>query len=238
MMSLDFSKVKVIDLSRPVSPMKNTGPDDFATACLEECIVWPYEQYASYVDHSIYQVVKLKTHVKTHIETPYHHNQVGRPISGYGADTFIGRMVNFCFDVEPGAQIDAKMVEAADRGRVRRGDIVVMRTTIDESLQFNGIASGKVPMPILTPDAARWLVEKGIKLFGLDASIDIGTFVGETRSHDVLLENDVPLLEFLTNLDQLTQDVSFLVAVPGFLKFEGIDASPTPAVALEGIEVL
>lgn len=54
----------------------------------------------------------------------------------------------------------------------------------------------------------------------------------------MLLRNDIPLLEMITNLNSLTQDVCFLMALPGLLKVQGIDASPAQVIALEGFEVI
>ena len=42
----------------------------------------------------------------------------------------------------------------------------------------------------------------------------------------------------LVNLDKLTQDVFFLIAIPGLMKVQGIDSSTTQAVAIEGLEVI
>ena len=41
-----------------------------------------------------------------------------------------------------------------------------------------------------------------------------------------------------SNLNSLTQDVCFLMALPGLLKVQGIDASPAQVTALEGFEVI
>lgn len=42
----------------------------------------------------------------------------------------------------------------------------------------------------------------------------------------------------ITNLNSLTQDVCFLMALPGLLKVQGIDASPAQVTALEGFEII
>ena len=89
----------------------------------------------------------------------------------------------------------------------------------------------------------QYLLEKGVKLLGFDNSIECGLFMKnekgeEDRAHDVLLRNDVPLLEMITNLNALTQDVFFLMALPGLMKVQGIDASPAQVTALEGFEVI
>ena len=61
---------------------------------------------------------------------------------------------------------------------------------------------------------------------------------GRDRAHDLLLRSDIPLLEMITNLNALSADVCFLMALPGLNKVEGLDASPAQVVALEGFEVI
>ena len=56
------------------------------------------------------------------------------------------------------------------------------------------------------------------------------------NAHDILLRNGIPILEWVTNLDKLTQDVAFLVAIPAFGKVIGIDSSPVQVVVIEGAD--
>ena len=70
---LDTTQFKVIDVSQKITPVKGEiAPDDYVRLVLEEALVWPLRTYGSYVDDTVYQVVKMKTHVKTHIESPFH----------------------------------------------------------------------------------------------------------------------------------------------------------------------
>ncbi|MDO4275798.1 MAG: cyclase family protein [Eubacteriales bacterium] len=241
-MKFDLSKVKTIDLSHRVIPLKDpVSPDDIAEAVATEGLVWPLFEYGSYVDNSIAQVVKLKTHVKTHIESPWHLNHAGKCMSDYTPDRFFGRAVNMYFDVEPGTLITREMAEKVDNGRLRKGDIVIVHTSCDESLHESEFSS-KIDFPMISNGFAEYVIEKGIKLWGQDNSINVGYWEDyngrRCRAHDLMLENDIPLLEMMTNLDALTQDTVLLLAIPGLMKFEGIDASPCVAVALEGFELL
>lgn len=241
-MIFDMSKVKTLDLSHKVYPMKDpVSPDDIARAVAEEHLVWPLFEYDSYVDHSIAQVIKMKTHVKTHIETPWHLNHAGKKLSDYHPEQFFGRMVNLYFDVKPGTVLTREMTEQVDGGRLKKGDIVVVHSSVDENLKESEFSS-KVQMPMISLGMAEYMIEKGVKLWGQDNSVDVGWWMEQDgtrdRAHDLLLRNDIPLLEMMTHLDQLTQDVSLLIALPGLMKVQGIDASPAQVVALEGFEVV
>jgi kynurenine formamidase len=191
---------------------------------LEESLVWPLKTYNSYVDHTIYQVVQMKTHVKTHIESPYHLDGKGKSLDVFPPETFFGRMVFFNFDVQGDLVITREMIRKADDGRLKGADIVVLHTSWTKE-------SG-TKMPQIASEGAAYFISKGIKVFGVDESI------GQSQTHDTLLRNGIPLLEMLCNLDKLSQKVSFIIAIPGLMKIQGIDSSTVQAVVLEGMEVV
>lgn len=80
--------------------------------------------------------------------------------------------------------------------------------------------------PLITRDAARWLVQRGVRLLGVDfPSVDQSPF----EAHLELLGNNVLIVENLTNLDELDCDSFELIATP--LAIVGRDGSPVRAVA-------
>ncbi len=229
MQVIDTKKLKIIDVSQKIYPVAGEiAPDDYVRLVLEEALVWPLETYGSYVDDTVYQVVKMKTHVKTHVESPYHLDKKGNPLSSFAPETFFGRAVFFYFDVPADSIITRDMIEKADNGRLKGGDIAIVRTSWTKDM--------KGEKPEIMSDGANYFLSKGIKFFGQDESLSIFRG-GKTSTHDIFLKNNIPLLEMLCNLDQLTQDVSFLIAIPGLMKVQGIDSSTTQAVVIEGMEV-
>jgi kynurenine formamidase len=69
--------------------------------------------------------------------------------------------------------------------------------------------------PYLTEAAARWLVEHGARLVGIDAvNIDDTSSGGERPVHTVLLAAGIPIVEHLTGLDQLPPLGARFTAVP------------------------
>ncbi len=227
---LHADKIRVIDCSQKIRPHDGPiAPDDYVRLVLEEELVWPLETYGSYVDDTCYQIVKMKTHVKTHIESPFHLDGKGLPLSAFPAETFVGRAVFFYFDVPAGSTITPAMLEAQDAGRLRKGDICVIRTS------WTPEVGGEKPE--IEADGGKYLMDKGIKLFGQDESLSIFRG-GAASTHDLFLKNNIPLLEMLTNLDKLTQNVAYMSAMPGMLKVQGIDSSTAQVVVLEGFEVV
>lgn len=83
--------------------------------------------------------------------------------------------------------------------------------------------------PALTANAARFLVDCGTELVGVDTpSVDYAP----NDAHFILLGNDVLIVENLTNLDQIGQPVVNFAALP--LKITGRDGSPVRAIAITG----
>lgn len=224
MNKLNLASLKITPVSQKIQPMtRPIAPDDYVGLVLEENLIWPIETYPSYVDDSLYQIVKMKTHLKTHTEAPIHLNGKGKSLDKFPLDQFVGRAVFFTFDTKGEKRITLDMVKAQDNGRLRAGDIIVCRALWQKG--------DDAPKPEMDPDIGPWLLEKGIKLFGQDVSFELGG-----ANHDFLLSNDMPLLEMLVNLDKIEQDVALLIAIPGLIEIIGIDSSTTPAIVVEGIE--
>jgi kynurenine formamidase len=85
--------------------------------------------------------------------------------------------------------------------------------------------------PGLSPEAAKWLVEKrNINAIGLDTpSIDYGQSTG-FESHVTLLSKNIPAFENLTNLDQLPSKDFQVIALP--MKIKDGSGGPLRIVAI------
>ncbi len=69
--------------------------------------------------------------------------------------------------------------------------------------------------PYLTEAGARWLVEQGAALVGIDAvNIDDASGGGHRPAHSLLLAADIPIVEHLTGLAQLPVTGARFTAVP------------------------
>lgn len=80
--------------------------------------------------------------------------------------------------------------------------------------------------PVLSADAAQWLVETGLHLVGIDTpAVDHPPH----PAHRILLGAEALIIENLTNLEALDVDVFELIATP--LPLQGLEASPIRAVA-------
>jgi arylformamidase len=196
---------RIVDLSEHLIP----GQGD------RKLILKPWRWPA---DNSLMHDIETMSHVGTHIEMPSHWIEGGKDSSAMPVETFFGEgvVLHLHFDSSE-APITVQVLKSACRTGFRRGDIVFLTSSFP--------ADGAPPK--LTDEAAAWLVDQGVKLFGFDSSVKING----ANTHDIFLRKDVPLAERLHNLKDLKQERVFLIALP--LRIQGLESSCVRAIAVE-----
>lgn len=110
---------------------------------------------------------------------------------------------------------------ATTAGGIRQGDIVFGRMG---------------PTQYFSTAALQWLVDQGIKLMGVDSG-GVELMHDTTHAnvnHLLLFRVNIPLIENLTNLDQLTLARVKVYALP--VPVKGLDAFPLRVIAVEQIQ--
>lgn len=161
--------------------------------------------------------ISTAIHMGTHMDAAAHFIPGGKTIEEYETDHFIGPGVVLDLRREGVVPIDAADLEQASPG-IRDGDIVFIWTGYAEKVGSVDIhATGH---PHLTEDAARWLVDRGVRLIGIDVfTPDLpGNFRPEGFDwpvHQILLGNDTLIIENLgTNLERVAGHRVDISAVP------------------------
>ena len=174
----------------------------------------------------------LITHLGTHVEAPYHHGTLTKDVTDLPADHFIGRGVLLKLATcEPNALITRADLDLADRGRVRRGDVLILDSRF-HSEPF--VDNPQDQRPHLSREAAAWFLAKGVKAVGFGDGICIEKNVEHcVACHDIMLGHDILFLEVLKNIDLLQADIFLISYLP--LPIKGLDASPVNILALEGV---
>jgi arylformamidase len=166
--------------------------------------------------------IRFGSHTGTHVDAPSHMIGDAATLSEIPLESLVGpaRVV----EIPAAKSISRESLQALDWRNVQR---VLFRT----------VNSGHWSLPAfhrdfvyLEPDAARLLVERGVRLVGIDyLSIDAFTSV-DHATHFVLLSESVVVLEGLDLSDVPAGDYQ-LVALP--LKLDGADGAPVRAILIK-----
>ena len=174
------------------------------------------ERYAPGTTFEIARI-DMVANTGTYVDTPAHRYPGGEDLSEVPLERFVdldGVVVD-CRDWAV-PEIDASPF----RGVAVAGRAVLVLTGWDANWGTPAYLAGN---PCLSEDAARWLVEEGAALVGID-SLNVDSITDPRRpAHSVLLGAGVPIVEHLTGLEQLPPAGARFTAVPppiaGFTTF-------------------
>ncbi len=170
-------------------------------------------------------------HAGTHLDAPLHFVPGGLAAPDLDLDRVHGPAV--CLEVARGGGEEITVRDLESGGPpVERGDIVFLRTGWD--VHFHGDHERYRVHPYLSPEAADWLVERGVKLLAVDvATPDLpealrsGPFGWPV--HHRLLESGVLVAEHLAHLERVAGRRFRAFALP--LPIVGADGAPARIVA-------
>ena len=214
-----------MDLSHLLYPGKEEYPLTLETHDTTEL----YPQYKKDRDvWYILQTVHVSSHCGTHIEFPYHHNREGLDAGSFPLERLVTPAVLLDFRHKgPGQAVTLAELEQLGN-RIRPGDAVLF--FFDCARLYRTERSHE--RPFLELEAVRWLVfEKRANLVGSDASGLEIKGVPNQPVHQLLMDNQVPIIEFAANLDRLRRERFTLLVLA--LPIAGLDSCPVRLVALE-----
>jgi kynurenine formamidase len=219
--AIDLSTVRVVDLSKVLDP----------TTERRRCAL---RRYYTVVNGAggFHSEIDISSHLGTHLEFPLHVNEAWKDGSKLPVKAFVGRGIKLNLaTARPKQLIQRTDLDAADQGRVRPGDTVLLDSPY-HSEPF--ITSPHDERPDLSEEAAQWLLAKRVQCVGWVDGIAIENHVeGCNAFHEILLGNDILLIEVLKGLDQLQEDIFMIVYTP--LPIVGLDSCPVRVVAIEGL---
>lgn len=220
-----LSGKRIVDLTRVINPGKECFKMDVESFFVDELLPGFHRAKD---DWYIMQEWNISSHTGTHVESPYHHIKDGADVSRLDIKRLMGNAVVLDFhNKKAGEGIALDEIEKAGSG-IRQGDIVLIYTGFD---RLYGAAD--YDRPFLTIEAIRWLADQNIACLGIDASGIEKYKAEEQLGHLLLFEQDIPIIEELTHLEQLRQQQVFFMALP--LPIRGADACPVRAVAFEEV---
>jgi kynurenine formamidase len=195
--------MKIVDLSVPVNENTPVYPSD------PKPVIKPAGVFNKdgFNDH----FVSVGTHVGTHIDAPLHMIADGKSLDQIPIEQFVGKG---CYiNAENG--FDLEVIKQTD---IQEGDIVLLHTGIIDRYHEPNYYED---YPEIPEDVARYLVEKKIKMVGMDMS---GPDHPPHDIHKILLGGGVLIVENLANLDKLAGKDFTVYALPIKLDLDGAPA--------------
>ncbi|MDO8487610.1 MAG: cyclase family protein [Candidatus Curtissbacteria bacterium] len=195
--------MRLIDLSVPINEDTPIYPGDPKTEIKPNGVM----DTDGYEDH----FVCVGTHVGTHVDAPRHMIKDGKSLDQITPDNFAGRGI--VIDVRNGFSLEK--VKAAD---IKEGDIVLFYTGMSHRYHQSAYYDA---YPAITEEIAGYLVEKKIKMVGVDmCSVDHEPF----KVHKIFLKEQILIIENLTNLEALIGREFKIYAFPIKLQIDGAPA--------------
>ena len=166
--------------------------------------------------------LNMGVHTGTHIDAPFHFEPAGKSVEQLSIDTLIGpcRVIEV-FDAKE--SIGPSTLEKFNLEGVIR---LLFKTTNSKWWEYEEKEFQK-NFIYLSEEGAKYLIELGIELVGIDyLSIEGFTSLNHP-THHLLLRNQIVIIEGL-NLSNVTMGDYELMALP--LKLKGADGSPARVV--------
>jgi arylformamidase len=203
---------KIFDVSVPLSPALPTFPGD---------PTFQMEFTHRIADGQPYNVARmtLGTHAGTHVDAPYHFLADGSTVDHLPLEILMGKARVVAVSARD--KVDRTDLEALDL----RDDIrVLLKTRMSGQLRVSEFQEDFV---YLTPDAASYLVQAGIKLVGIDY-LSVEKYQSkEFGAHHTLLSAGVVIVEGL-DLSGVAPGEYEMTCLP--LRIAGADGSPARVV--------
>jgi arylformamidase len=180
---------------------------------------------ASYAPGTTFEIgrISMVANTGTYLDSPYHRFAEGADLAQVSLDR-LAELPAVVVSVTGSARLDVGP-EALSTHEIR-GRAVLLHTGDDSRF---GTPEYVRDAAFLGRDGARWLVENGAVLVGIDAA-NIDDMADATRpAHTILLEAGIPVVEHLTGLGQLPPTGSTFSAVPP--RVRGFGTFPVRAFA-------
>ncbi len=168
--------------------------------------------------------IKMSAHAGTHVDAPCHFLKDGYPVEKLPLEVLIGKAVVIeALDVE---LITKKVLEGIQIPPNTERLLVKTRNSEQWS---NGATEFIEDYIAISADGAEYLVERGVKLIGVDY-LSVAPFNSLVATHQILLKAEVVILEG-TNLTEVPPGTYTLYCLP--IKIAGSDGAPARAVLVE-----
>jgi arylformamidase len=205
---------------------------DISLSISESLIVWPGDPGVKITQTSRLDKGDLMTvsrldmgaHTGTHVDAPCHFFPGGSSVDTLDLNVLVGPAL-----VVHALEADALSADVLERLAIPPGTERVLFRTRNSDRWSRSEPEFDENFVAITEDGAHWLVERGVRLVGID-DLSVGPFDGPMATHLILLRAGVIAVEGL-NLSGIAPGLYQLVCLP--LKIAGSDGAPARAILID-----
>ena len=173
---------------------------------------------------------EIHSHAGTHIDAPYRYGVNKQTIDDLKLDQLMGK----AWVVRLKGIRNSSILRLEHLGEVAQkleyGDSILLQTGWSK---YQGQPRYRNYLPRIGKELAQWMVKKSVKMLGVEppSVADLKNMEEAKLIHQILLGGNIIIIEGLKNLDLITQEVVWLIALP--LKIENGDGAPARVIAIE-----
>ena len=215
--------LRIVDLTKTLDPKTET----------RRCHLYRFNTGGPIPD--FHTIMDLTSHLGTHCECPYHHDDAWPSVAQLPLTTFFGRAIYVDIkDAKPNEHITAAMLDKWCAPKMKPGTIVIIDSPY-KLPPFTEKTNGPDDKRLfVNGETAQWFKDHQAKCVGFGDGVSIENCNEDVNPfHDILLAENIVFLEVLKNLDKLEKDVFFMSYAP--LPIMGLDSCPVRAYAIEGL---
>ena len=218
-----LGNLRIVDLTKGLDPATET----------RRCHLFRFNTCGPIPDY--HTIMDLTSHLGTHVECPYHHNDDWVDVAGLPLTTFMGRAIYVNIDfLEPNAKIDGAALDRACGDRIKEGDVLILDSPRKLAPFTPASNTEEDKRLFISAETAEWCKAKKVKCVGFGDGVSIESNNTDVKAfHDILMAENVVFLEVLKNLEELTTDTFFISYSP--LPIKGLDSCPVRVYAIEGL---
>lgn len=173
--------------------------------------------------------LRCNVHTGTHIDAPLHHLANGATVTDLPLDAFIGPAV-----VADLSDVEVVTPEALEQAALPVGTQRLLIRTRNSRLWVEGVREFRTDFVALTAEAAQWVVDRGLRLIGVDY-LSVQRFHDGPETHLILFRGGVVIVEGL-NLAHVPAEEYELICLP--LRLVGVEGAPARAILTPPLQAL
>jgi arylformamidase len=205
---------------------------DISLSISESLVVWPsdlpvritHRSHLDKGDHATVSRLEMGAHAGTHVDAPAHFLQGGAGVDTLDLSALVGLAL-----VATAREADALTADVLAELAIPLGAERVLFRTRNSDLWARDAREFAEDFVAITQDGARWLIERGIRLVGVDY-LSVSPYGESKPVHEMLLQAGIVLVEGL-NLSGIRPGMYQFTCLP--LKIKGGDGAPARAILMD-----